>query len=73
MSIAARLSAEIPPKKINICSTFAVSANMGLMRDWIRESMATPLEMIYESVNELLAAILAPSVLEAVRFEAGLR
>ena len=43
------------------------------MRDWIVESMETPLETIYESIDELLKTVLSPSILEVIETETGLR
>lgn len=63
----------LPEEKLNIAATFAVSANLGIMRDWVVESMETPLETIYESVDELLKTVLSPPILEVIETETGLK
>ncbi len=61
-SIPRRLGRELDPEQTRVCATFLVSANLGILQDWISNSMETPIKDVYDAIDEVIVSAMNPEI-----------
>ncbi len=60
------VGANLPSKNLDVSANFLVSAYLGIIYDWIQDSMEAPIDDVYDSITKLMNAALKPDIVDRV-------
>ncbi len=63
-TIVERIGADLPPDKVEVCASFLVNANLGVLYDWINAGMEVPANKVIGPIHDLLDIILDSEIAE---------
>ncbi len=64
--LAHNIGDRLSPESLQTCANFLVSANLGTLGDWIRESMEAPLKDVFRPIDEFMRIVLNPDILKLI-------
>ncbi len=63
-TIVERIGADLPQDKVEVCASFLVNANLGVLYDWINAGMEVPANKVIGPIHDLLDIILDSEIAE---------
>lgn len=56
----------LSPESLQTCANYLVSANLGTLGDWIRESMESSLKDVFRPIDEFMHIVVNPEILQMI-------